>query len=58
METYNIGKKADSVQRVCDKHNIKDLTHARQICDNHCLDVEKILKCVQPICFDDAFYAY
>lgn len=58
METFNIGKKADSVQRVCNKYGIKDLTEARQICDNHGVDVEQIVKGVQPICFDDAVYAY
>ena len=58
METFNIGKKADSVQRVCNKYGIKDLTEARQICDNNGVDVEQIVKGVQPICFDDAVYAY
>ena len=58
MENLDLGRKAGSVQEACNKFGIKDLNEAKQICNNHGVDVEQIVKGVQPICFDDAVYAY
>ena len=56
--TENVTKKMESINLALKKFGIKDLTEARQICDAHNIDVESIVKGVQPICFDDAVFAY
>jgi len=40
------------------KHGIKDLEAARKICLDKGIDVEKIVKGIQPIAFDNAVWAY
>ena len=37
---------------------IKDLEDAKRICDQHDINVEKIVKDIQPIAFDNAVWAY
>ena len=54
----NVTKKHETIEKALKKFEIKDLTEARQICDKYNIDVESIVKGVQPICFDDAVFAY
>ena len=37
---------------------VKDLEDAKRICDQHDINVEKIVKDIQPIAFDNAVWAY
>ena len=40
------------------EYGIKDLEEARQICLDAGIDVESIVKGIQPICFENAVWAY
>lgn len=46
------------IQETLEKYGIKDLNEAKKICDSAGVDVEKIVRGIQPICFDDAVNAY
>ena len=50
--------KRGTVKEVLNKYGITSLEMAKKICDEHEIDVEGIVKSIQPICFDDAVYAY
>ena len=50
--------KRGTVKDILNKYNINSLQTARHICDEYQIDVEGIVKGIQPICFDDAVYAY
>ena len=56
FESYD--RRIDKINEVLKKYNIKDLEEARQICLDKGFDPVKITKDIQPICFDDACYAY
>ncbi len=56
FESYD--RRIDKINEVLKKYNIKDLEEARQICLDRGFDPVKITKEIQPICFDDACYAY
>ncbi len=56
FESYD--RRIDKINEVLKKYNIKDLEEARQICLDRGFDPAKITKDIQPICFDDACYAY
>ena len=56
FESYD--RRIDKINEVLKKYNIKDLEEARQICLDRGFDPVKITKDIQPICFDDACYAY
>ena len=59
MATFeNSERRAAGIAACCAKYGIKDLDEAREICLAHGIDVEKIVKGVQPICFDNAVWAY
>ena len=59
MATFeNSERRAAGIAACCAKYGIKDLDEAREICLAHEIDVEKIVKGVQPICFDNAVWAY
>ena len=58
MEKFNLGKKEKSVKETLNKYNIKDMSTARKICEENGIDIEQIVKGIQPICFDDAVWAY
>ena len=49
---------ANKVNEVLKKYNIKDTAEAKRICDEAGVNVEEIVKGVQPIAFDDAVEAY
>ena len=54
----NVEKKMATIEKTLKKYDIKNLDEAKSICDAKNIDVESIVKGVQPICFDDAVWAY
>ena len=56
MEGYEKRKK--SIDKFLKLHKIKNLDTAKQICLQKNIDVEQIVRGVQPICFDNAVWAY
>ena len=51
-------RRIDKIKVALKKYGIKDLEDARQICLDKGIDCEAIVKGVQPICFDNAVWAY
>jgi hypothetical protein len=51
-------RRIDKVNAALAEHGIKDLEEAKKICDNSGVDVYTIVKDVQPICFENACWAY
>ena len=59
MVTFeNYGRRKDSIDACLKANGIKDLEECRKMCLDKDVDVEKIVKGVQPICFDNAVWAY
>ena len=50
--------KETTINETLEKYNIDSLEEAKQICLDKGIDVEKIVKGIQPICFDNAVKAY
>lgn len=50
--------KIDKIQNVLTQNGISNLNEAHEICKKYDLDVEEIVKSIQPICFDNACVAY
>jgi hypothetical protein len=51
-------RRIDKVNKVLAEYGIKDLDEAKQICSDAGVDVYAIVKQVQPICFENACWAY
>ncbi len=51
-------RRIDKINAALKEAGIKDLEEARQICLDKGIDVEKIVKGIQPIAFDNAVWAY
>ncbi|MBO4412750.1 MAG: GGGtGRT protein [Clostridia bacterium] len=49
---------ANNVENVLKKYDISSLEEAKKICLEKNIDVEKVVRGVQPICFDNAVLAY
>lgn len=56
FENYEM--RIDNIQKLLDKYGIKDINECLDICRKFNLDVHKIVRDIQPICFLDAPYAY
>ena len=56
FESYE--RRIDQIIPVLEKYGIKDLEEARQICLDKGFDPAEIVKGVQPICFENACWAY
>lgn len=54
----NYEARIDKVNNLLNKYGIKDIEEAKSICDSYELDVYNLVKGIQPICFEDACYAY
>lgn len=54
----NCDRRYAGINACCAKYGIKDLEEARDICLAKNIDVEKIVRGVQPICFDNAVWSY
>ncbi len=55
-EIYN--SKKEKIFLELNKLGLKDLSQARELCLAHGIDVEKVVRGIQPICFDNAVDAY
>jgi hypothetical protein len=51
-------KRINKINEICKKNGIKDLEDALNICNSNGIDVDKIIKGVQMIAFDNASWAY
>ena len=51
-------RRIDKINKALASYGIKDLEEARQICVDKGIDVESIVKGVQPIAFENAVWAY
>ena len=47
-----------TIEKLLNKYDIKNIDECIDICNSFNLDVYKIVKDIQPICFEDAPYAY
>ncbi len=56
FESYE--RRIDNINKVLHSYNIADLEEARKICLDKGIDVEAIVKGIQPICFENAVWAY
>ena len=51
-------RRIDQINECLAKYGIKDLEEARQICLDKGIDVDAIVRGIQPICFENAIWAY
>ncbi len=51
-------RRIDHIDTVLEQHGMKDLEQAKAMCDEVGVDVDAIVKGVQPICFENACWAY
>ena len=56
FESYE--RRINQIQPVLEKYGMKSLEEAKQICTDKGIDVHVIVKAIQPICFDNALWAY
>lgn len=56
FESYD--RRIKEIKPVMEKYGIKDFEDAKRICTERGFDPGKIVKSVQPICFEDACWAY
>ncbi len=58
MVFENYERRINQINKVLNENGIKDLDEAKTLCDSVNVDVFSIVKGIQPICFDNACYAY
>ena len=51
-------RRIDKINSELAKHGLKSLEEARELCLSHGVNVEEIVKGVQPIAFENAVWAY
>lgn len=56
FESYD--RRIDQIIPVLEKYGMKSLEDAKELCISYGVDVEKIVKEIQPICFENAVWAY
>ncbi len=56
FESYE--RRIDQIIPVLMEYGIESLEEAKQVCDDYGVDVTKIVKNIQPICFENACWAY
>ena len=56
FESYE--RRINQIQPVLEKYGMKSLEEAKQLCADKGVDVQAIVKAIQPICFDNALWAY
>ena len=56
FENYEM--RINKINNLLNKYDIKDIEEAKSICDSYEIDVYNLVKSIQPICFEDACYAY
>ena len=55
---HRLPKELDKIEETLQKYNLQSLDNCEKICKEKGVDVESIVKGIQPICFDDAVKAY
>ncbi len=59
MELFeNYERRIDQINKTLKENGIKDLEEAKKICDSYGIDVYNMVKGIQPICFENACWAY
>lgn len=59
MELFlGYSKRKNKIDKYIKVNGFKDLIEMKALCEQNQIDVESIIKGVQPICFDDAIWAY
>lgn len=56
FESYE--RRIDKINVVLEKYNIKSLEDAQSICKDKGIDVHELVRAIQPICFENALWAY
>ncbi|MEG2801247.1 MAG: GGGtGRT protein, partial [Longicatena sp.] len=56
FESYE--RRIDTLNKVLKSHGISSVEECKTLCDNLGVDVASIVKGIQPICFDNACWAY
>ena len=56
FESYE--RRIDQIQPIMDKYGIKSFEEARKLCQDRGFDPYEIVKSIQPICFENAAWAY
>lgn len=56
FESYD--RRINQIIPVLEKYGMKSLEDAGEVCQNYDVDVAKIVKGIQPICFENAVWAY
>jgi len=56
FESYD--RRINQILPVLDKYKIKNIEETKQLCLDRGIDVHSIVKSIQPICFDNALWAY
>ncbi len=51
-------RRIEKINKVIAEYGLKDLENCKAICDQHGINVEQIVREIQPICFDNAVWAY
>lgn len=51
-------RRIEKINKVLKQYDIKDLDEAKKICDEKNLNVAEIVRGIQPICFENACWAY
>ena len=54
----NYERRIDQINAALAKYDIKSIEEAKAICDEKGIDVYEIVKSTQPICFENACWAY
>ena len=58
MNIENYDQREEEIKKVLKKYNIKDLNEAQKLSKDLELDIYKMVKDIQKICFEDACWAY
>ena len=51
-------RRINKISSFCKEHNLGSLEDCKKLCLDHGINVEEITRSVQPICFDNAVWAY
>ena len=56
FENYEL--RINKINKLLNKYGINSIEEAKSICNSFGLDVYNLVKSIQPICFEDACFAY